>query len=405
MFTPMDMSAVETACAMAFGADSLDEPFSVDGTPIQERNGWQILENGDVPLPVTALQDVLAPALRRPPCVVAFSGGRDSALVLAGAVAAARREGLPEPIAVSVRFPNAPAAEESHWQERVVRYLKLDDWERPEFSEGMDFIGAHAQRVLLQHGLLYPPNTHLLGEVFERAGNGTVVSGVGGDEVFGAWVRRRLADVAARRSRPRPKDLLRAAVAFAPARVARWGRRRSSQSLSSAARLPWLTEAGQQAFEDTVGHNYSGVAERWDRHVLSAPYARSIKLGIRDAARLAASHGVAYRAPLVDAHFTAALAKAGGWRGFGGRARTMRALFSGLLPEDLIARRDKAVFRDAFFTAETRRFATEWSGEGLDLSLIEPEPLRATWAAERVDYRSSVLLQSAWLHDARSAAP
>ena len=399
------MSAVETTCAMAFGADAIGDELGLAGERIQDRDGWAVLRNGDVPLPVTALQDVLLPALQRPPCVVAFSGGRDSALVLAGAVAAARREGLEEPVAVSIRFPNAPAADESHWQERVIRYLKLEHWERPEYPDGMDFIGARAQQVLLQHGLLFPPNSHLLGTVFELAGGGTVVSGVGGDEIFGAWVRRRLADVAARRTRPRPKDAIRLGVALAPAPVARWARRRSSQSLSTAPMLPWLTEEGQQAFEAAAGDNYSGVAERWDRHVLSAPYARSIRLGFRDAARLAAARGVAYRAPLVDARFTAALAKAGGWRGFGGRARTMRALFSGLLPEDLISRRDKAVFRDAFFTAETRSFATCWSGEGLDPALVRPEPLREVWAAKRVDYRSSLLLQSAWLHDARSAAP
>src|SRR5687767_6252 len=125
MFTPRDMSAVETTCAMAFGADAIGDEFRLNGEVIQDRDGWAALRRGDVPLPVTALQDVLVPALRRPPCVVAFSGGRDSALVLAGAVAAARREGLDEPIAVSVRFPNAPDADESHWQERVVRYLKL----------------------------------------------------------------------------------------------------------------------------------------------------------------------------------------------------------------------------------------------------------------------------------------
>jgi asparagine synthase (glutamine-hydrolysing) len=390
---------------MAFGADAIGDEFGPAGERIQDRDGWAVLRNGDVPLPVTALQDVLVPALQRPPCVVAFSGGRDSALVLAGAVAAARREGLDEPVAVSIRFPNAPAADESHWQERVVRYLKLEHWERPEYPDGMDFIGARAQRVLLDHGLLFPPNSHLLGTVFELAGGGTVLSGVGGDEVFGAWVRRRLADVAARRARPRPKDALRLGVAVAPAPVARWARRRSSQSLSTAPVLPGLTEEGQRRFEATVGDNYSGVAERWDRHVLSAPYARSIRLGFRDAVRLATARGVAYRAPLVDAGFTAALARAGGWRGFGGRARTMRALFSGLLPEDLIARRDKAVFRDAFFTAQTRGFATRWSGDGLDPALVRPDRLRETWAAERVDYRSSLLLQSAWLHDARSAAP
>ena len=79
----------------------------------------------------------------------------------------------------------------------------------------------------------------------------------------------------------------------------------------------------------------------------------------------------------------------------------MRALFSDLLPPDVLGRRHKATFNDAFFTARARRFAEAWSGGGLDESVVDPDAARAAWRAEHVDYRSALLLQSAWLHDQR----
>ena len=47
---------------------------------------------------LSAVEDAVLPAVSRPPCVVTFSGGRDSSLVLAVATRVARREGLPDPI-------------------------------------------------------------------------------------------------------------------------------------------------------------------------------------------------------------------------------------------------------------------------------------------------------------------
>src|SRR5438874_582354 len=54
--------------------------------------------------PLTALERACLPALERPPCVVSFSGGLDSSVVLAAAGRAARRAGLAEPIPVTHRF-------------------------------------------------------------------------------------------------------------------------------------------------------------------------------------------------------------------------------------------------------------------------------------------------------------
>src|SRR5262245_66597824 len=67
------------------------------------------------PNPLAALEKAVLPALRRPPCLVSFSGGRDSSAVLAAATRAAGREGLPPPIPITLRVRNAPMAEESEW--------------------------------------------------------------------------------------------------------------------------------------------------------------------------------------------------------------------------------------------------------------------------------------------------
>src|SRR5438128_1990791 len=52
--------------------------------------------------PRAALDSLIRPALLTPPCVLGFSGGRDSSALLASALDLARREGLPEPIPITL---------------------------------------------------------------------------------------------------------------------------------------------------------------------------------------------------------------------------------------------------------------------------------------------------------------
>ena len=388
MLTPVGMSALETACNQVVGLIDLTPDAAGDA------------KDRAVPSrPVDALIDALADALRRPPCVVAFSGGRDSSLILAAAVAAARREGLPPPVPITMRFPGDPESEESAWQERVISNIGLDEWIRIEFPDGLDVIGDVAQRGLTEVGPMYPGNAHLMVPMLEHAAGGTIVSGVAGDELFGLWRRRHLADVAAGRERPRLSDAVRLAGAVAPARVRSAVLRRQIEN----AQLPWLRPAAQAQLDEHAVLQRVYATPRWDHHVRSVERARSLTLVVRDVGRLTATHGVEFRAPMLAPRFTASLAQAGGWRGFGGRAATLRTLFGELLPADVIERRSKAVFSHAFFTDVTRRFAHEWSGEGLDESLVDADALRRTWTAPVVDFRSVLLLQSAWCNDHATA--
>jgi hypothetical protein len=61
--------------------------------------------------PLEALEQRLMPALCRPPCLVASSGGRDSSAVLAVTASVARREGLSLPIPTTIPLRPEPTRE------------------------------------------------------------------------------------------------------------------------------------------------------------------------------------------------------------------------------------------------------------------------------------------------------
>src|SRR5271163_872523 len=154
------------------------EPLTL--TRLERASGYLIEEQaGAPPLPPPAagsardaLADAIRPALLRPPCLVSFSGGRDSSAVLAVACDVARREGLAAPIPATLRFGGAGQTDESSWQERVIAHLQVAEWERIELTTEVDLLGELAQRFLSRHGLHWPPNTHLTTPVCERARGG-----------------------------------------------------------------------------------------------------------------------------------------------------------------------------------------------------------------------------------------
>src|SRR5579884_2855232 len=162
-----------------------------------------------------ALEAAILPALLRPPCLVSFSGGRDSAAVLATAAQLAQREGLPAPIPATNVFSSEQDADESSWQELLVRHLGLSDWLRLGYTDELDLIGPYAQRVLKAHGLLWPANAHFHLPLLEAARGGSLLTGIGGDELFIAARRLRSAAVLSRAARPRPRDVLSLPFAFA----------------------------------------------------------------------------------------------------------------------------------------------------------------------------------------------
>jgi asparagine synthase (glutamine-hydrolysing) len=106
--------------------------------------------------------------------------------------------------------------------------------------------------------------------------------------------------------------------------------------------------------------------------------------------------------PLSDPVFVASLARIGGRWGLGDRTAAMRVLFADLLPDELLARSDKARFPYVYFRAGSRAFARGFTGEGLDPELVNPEILREAWLSLMPPGASALALQAAWLASARS---
>ena len=50
-----------------------------------------------------------------------------------------------------------------------------------------------------------------------------------------------------------------------------------------------------------------------------------------------------------------------------------------------------------FFGEASREFAANWTGAGLDESVVDTEALRRNWLSDRPDPRTACLLQYAWL--------
>ena len=350
--------------------------------------------------PLEALEQAILPALGHPPCVVAFSGGRDSSTILAVASRAARREGLPLPIPVTACFPDAPDTDETRWQEMVVRMLRLPDWHRRVFTDELDLLGPLAQSVLRRHGLMWPAGAYFHYALMEDARGGTLLTGIDGDTVFGEWRWARAAAVLNRRVRPQKRDALRIAFALAPHSV-RMRRLRRREPLD----LPWLRPGARAEIENLWAAERAAEPRTWSARV--GWYARRRYLAATRAtwSVLAADAGARALHPFLDGRFLAALARAGGRAGFPDRTTAMRALFSGTLPDVLLARSTKALFDAVFWGPRCQAFVESWTGEGIPHDLVDEAALRQNWRSESPDARTDLLLHAAWLASAgREAA-
>ena len=142
------------------------------------------------------MENAVRPHLSRPPCIVSFSGGRDSSAVLAVATSVARREGLELPIPVSLRYANAPQTHEDEWQELVIRALGLQQWERLAMTDELEFLGPVWKEVLQELGVVWPVNAGVMHRpIIPLARGGSLLTGFPGDWLFGKWRWRPAMDV------------------------------------------------------------------------------------------------------------------------------------------------------------------------------------------------------------------
>ena len=342
--------------------------------------------------PVEALREAVLPALAPGPCFVSFSGGRDSSAVLAAAVSAARREGLPLPVPVTNVFPEAARSSESDWQELVVRHLDLDDWVRLELREELDCVGPVARKLLERHGLLWPFNAHFHAPLLEVARGGTLLTGVGGDELLGTSHWARAADVLSRARRPRLRDVPRVGLALAPYAVRRAVVRRR---FPVDVRLSWLTDRANGELRQWAADDVASEPLRWSERRHWWSLRRATEIGLRSLDLIAEDHAAQIRHPLTDVGFASSVERFAARHRLHDRTSVLLGVFSSVLPSSILERTSKAAFDAAFFGAESRELAGVVVEELADLEDVAPAALREEWSSASPDAHSYLLLQAA----------
>lgn len=340
----------------------------------------------------------MAGALSRPPCLLSFSGGRDSSALLAVAVHVARHEGLELPIPATLVFPGSRAADEAGWQRTVLEHLRVGEQLRIEVHTELDAVGPVASAALLRHGLFWPFNAHFHLPIIERASGGTVVTGFGGDEIARTSSTARAERALVGWRRPSVSGALSVGLSVSPAWVRRNVQRRRARR--ETTRLPWLTPYGARALARAIGDDEAAIPLGWESVVRRRIWRDRYFRICRETFSVMGDYaGVSVVHPFVHERVLDALASAGRFGGLGGRSKMMATLFGDLLPEQVVRRPTKGSFTDPLWTETARRFAGEWSGKGVDESLVDPGALRRHWLEEDRNLLSTTLLQQAWLHD------
>jgi asparagine synthase (glutamine-hydrolysing) len=341
--------------------------------------------------PAQVLEDVLTAALERTPCLVAFSGGRDSSALLAAATHLARLHGLHDPIPLTLRFPQHPRTEEARWQELVMKHLGLSEWHIVDHDQEFDVIGPVARTALRTHGLYWPPNAHNLVPLLQSASGGALVTGNGGDELFTPWLWFRVSRIRRGRMLPRRIDLKPLAFSYLP----RAGRQVAYERLSHFG-PPWLRPSATRALRRRYAADLRfGNSWRADLEAhLTSRYCEVVRstFGL-----FAADAGAMLVEPFLDSRYVRAVGHHAPRDGFASRGEAMAVHFGELLPERVLTRSDKAVFTEVSSGYEARAFAENWDGSGIDESLADPEVVRSIWLSERPSMQSLTMLQAAYL--------
>ena len=345
--------------------------------------------------PLEVLADILRPVLAAPPCYIAFSGGRDSSAVLAVATSVARREGLDDPLPVTQLYPGLPETDESEWQEAVVRHLQLKDWARLVVGEENDLLGEPVRASLRERGLLWPPAVHTKVNLLEALSPGYLLTGEGGDEVFGARRPAPWSHLKKGTSVPRGRAVGPALRSALPG-VCRY--RLALSKWRDADLQPWLRPAVAEEHIRMLAADEVSEPWRWDRALLWLTRRRSAGVLAHNYGLLAAEHGISLRIPLLEPAFLASLGRLGGPVGFPGRTAAMAAVFAPLLPRAVIERKGKAQFNRAFMGRATHEFARDWDGSGVDANMVDPRRLRQEWLSDSPSALSSLLLHAAWVN-------
>jgi hypothetical protein len=286
-------------------------------------------------------------------------------------------------------------ANEHEWQKLVLDHLQITRWHRIPIAGELDLVGPYARRHLLRDGLLFPANAHSVVPMLEAAGDRCLIVGLGGDELLTPQQWRKVHDLLGRRRRPERRDLVRLAAGGVPRGIRGFVRPSCAKDLEG---MVWLRPAAKSRLDRLVRTGFEEPV-LWGSAIRYVAARRDVVLPFRAMRHLAQARGDRVEAPLLDSEFVGALARVGGPGGWGGRTAIMDSLARDLLPANVVGRTSKAYFNRVFFGEESRAFAASWSGRGLDETLVDPEALRREWLSEIPDFRTALLLQSAWLAD------
>ena len=232
--------------------------------------------------------------------------------------------------------------------------------------------------------------------MLEAAGDRCLIVGLGGDELLSPQQWRPVHDLLGRRRRPQRRDLVRLAAGAVP---------RAMRGLLRPSRAKELETDGVVA--------PSG----------QAPPRPLVQEGIRGAGPVELRHQARRRPPRRDSSVPGHAASGASRAATGSRLRCS-------IPDSSARSRARAdtpdgeggprpwtrwpatCCRRTSWDARARRTSTAsssarraaplppaWSGRGLDETLVDPEALRREWLSEVPDFRTSLLLQSAWLAD------
>lgn len=370
---------LEIAASCMVGSDSSGGrlPTTVTATPLQ------------------ALERALLPSLQRAPCLISFSGGRDSSLLLAVATRVARREGLPEPIPATFRFPGVDRAQESEWQDLLISRLDPPDWIRHDVSDEFDLLGPVAQEMLVAHGLLWPPTAYALLPLIRRAQGGSFLTGIPGDVVLqgrppasGRWPLTEGGRIARSMFRAAPLPLRTEVV-----------RRRRVVPLRT-----WLRPAAQRTLARslTSGEPRGSTRTNWLEWLRRQ---RGPLAVLTATALIGSGWDVRVSHPLFDPEFLAALGAAVDRLRPVDRDAVMVAFFSDVLPPEVLRRPTKASFGSAYCGEATRAFVRDWDGDGFMEDLVDVGLVRELWAGgnEMALMLTPLLVHAAWLHSHSTA--
>lgn len=349
--------------------------------------------------PIDVLDEILLEALRKTPCVVTFSGGRDSSLLLARAAMVAKKHGLPAPVALTHRYPAEDVdAQETEWQNRVVDHLRVLDlpleWVINDVTTEFDILGKPLTDLLAANGRpFFPPASGSSLFDYNFAAGGSLVTGEFGDELFANSRSYRF-----RRSLSELRTPSRNSIRSIVRPLLRSMRSVDAEEIAILTGITWLTEDARRellaSFKEASDDDFG-----WKSEVRRKLDTRALSVSIMTRDRIAGLFGSTPVDPFLDPRFIESWCSYIGYFGVS-RNQSMRILSDGLLPDSVIEREGKAFFNRSRFGEDTKNFTTNWDGAGLDLPEVDVGLLREAWKQNLVTLQSAILLQHAWLQSA-----